>query len=58
MNFSKNLFSLKYIVAAKLDEQSNNFQRQFIFMYIQINDMETSERCIRKATCKRKFGIN
>ena len=26
----KKLFSLKYIVAAILDEYSNNFQRQFI----------------------------
>ena len=35
-----------------------NFQRQFIFMYLQINDTENGERCIWNATCKRKFRIN
>ena len=29
-----------------LDEYSNAFQRQFIFMYLQINAIENGERCI------------
>ena len=55
MNFSKNLFPLEYIIAAILDEKSNNFQRQFTFIDLLINGKENGRRCMWNATCKQKF---
>ena len=44
----KNVFSLMCIVAAILDELSKHFQRQFIFMDLQINDIENrNEVCLK-----------
>ena len=42
----KDLYELKYILAAILDEQSNNFQRQIASLDIQINNIENAKRCI------------
>ena len=53
VNYSKNLFSLNFILAAIPDGQSNSFQRQVASMNIQINDVENG----RNTIYKRKFRI-